>query len=81
MRHGVFLVAGADVALHTRRFKAQGADAGEHLRDTAAEGLDEVCFRDGGRRARGPKVEFTDVGHLAFDLEQPTGHRVSRSRL
>ncbi|PWJ02397.1 terminal protein [Streptomyces sp. NWU49] len=38
------------------------------MRDIAAEGLGEVYFRDGGRRAHGLEVEFTDVEHLKFDL-------------
>ncbi|GAB3176781.1 hypothetical protein [Streptomyces incanus] len=38
------------------------------LRGIAAEGLGAVYFRDGGRRATGLAVEFTDVEHLEFDL-------------
>ncbi|MEU2271985.1 helix-turn-helix transcriptional regulator [Streptomyces olindensis] len=52
-----------------RLFDAQEAGASEQqLRNIAAEGLGEVYFRDGGRRARGLEVEFTDVEHLEFDL-------------
>ncbi|MFF4756968.1 telomere-protecting terminal protein Tpg [Streptomyces sp. NPDC001270] len=52
-----------------RLFDAQDAGAGEQqLRDLAAEALGEVYFRDGGRRASGLEVEFTDVEHLEFDL-------------
>ncbi|MDO0929601.1 XRE family transcriptional regulator [Streptomyces sp. TG1A-8] len=55
---------------HTARlFDAQGAGATEQqLRAIAAEGLGEMYFRDGGRRAHGLEVEFTDVEHLEFDL-------------
>ncbi len=50
-------------------FEAQDAGASEQqLRDIAAEGLGEMYFRDGGRRAHGLEVEFTDVEHLEFDL-------------
>ncbi|MFE9059517.1 telomere-protecting terminal protein Tpg [Streptomyces mutabilis] len=52
-----------------RLFDAQNAGASEQqLRGIAAEGLSEVYFRDGGRRAHGLEVEFTDVEHLEFDL-------------
>ncbi|KDN74804.1 hypothetical protein DF19_27330 [Streptomyces olindensis] len=52
-----------------RLFDAQEDGASEHqLRDIAAEGLGEVYLRDGGRRAPGLEVEFTDVEHLEFDL-------------
>jgi transcriptional regulator with XRE-family HTH domain len=52
-----------------RLFDAQDAGAGEqHLRTLAGEALGEVYFRDGGRRAHGLEVEFTDVEHLEFDL-------------
>ncbi|MGW4824287.1 telomere-protecting terminal protein Tpg [Streptomyces sp. NPDC004227] len=52
-----------------RLFDAHDAGATEQrLRDIAAEGLGEVYFRDGGRRAHGLEVEFTDVEHLEFDL-------------
>ncbi|WP_434090642.1 telomere-protecting terminal protein Tpg [Streptomyces hirsutus] len=52
-----------------RLFDAQETSATEqHLRDIAAESLGEVYFRDGGRRAHGLAVEFTDVGHVEFDL-------------
>ncbi|OSP34032.1 terminal protein [Streptomyces sp. 13-12-16] len=30
--------------------------------------MGEVYFRDGGRRAHGLEVEFTDVEHLEFEL-------------
>ncbi|MDO0930155.1 XRE family transcriptional regulator [Streptomyces sp. TG1A-8] len=52
-----------------RLFDAQDAGASEQqLRAIAAEGLGEMYFRDGGRRAHGLEVEFTDVEHLEFDL-------------
>ncbi|WP_217240859.1 helix-turn-helix domain-containing protein [Streptomyces sp. AC555_RSS877] len=52
-----------------RLFDAQDAGASERqLRDIAAEGLGEMYFRDGGRRAHGLDVEFTDVEHVEFDL-------------
>ncbi|MFF9089853.1 telomere-protecting terminal protein Tpg [Streptomyces sp. NPDC014991] len=48
-----------------RLFDAQDAGASEQqLRDIAAEGLGDMYFRDGGRRAHGLEVEFTDVEHL-----------------
>ncbi|MFE0448627.1 telomere-protecting terminal protein Tpg [Streptomyces fungicidicus] len=52
-----------------RLFDAQDTGAGEQqLRALAAEALGEVYFRDGGRRAAGLEVEFTDVEHVQFDL-------------
>ncbi|MBL3671222.1 hypothetical protein JL475_35960 [Streptomyces sp. M2CJ-2] len=52
-----------------RLLEAQDTGAGEQQpRDIAAEGLGEVHFRDGGRRAHGPGAEFTDVEHVEFDL-------------
>ncbi|MCX4579016.1 XRE family transcriptional regulator [Streptomyces sp. NBC_01571] len=52
-----------------RLFDAQAAGAGENeLRAITAEGLGETYFRDGGRRAQGLMVEFTDVEQLDFDL-------------
>ncbi|WP_375231920.1 terminal protein [Streptomyces sp. NWU339] len=38
------------------------------LRGIAAEGPGAVYFRDGGRRAHGLAVEFTDIEHLEFEL-------------
>ncbi|MHC3455746.1 hypothetical protein [Streptomyces prasinus] len=50
-------------------FDAQDRGAGERqLRDITAKGLGEVSFRDGGRRAHGLAVEFTDVEHLEVEL-------------
>jgi transcriptional regulator with XRE-family HTH domain len=52
-----------------RLFDAQDAGAGEQqLRAIAGEALGEVYFRDGGRRAQGLDVEFTDIEHMDFDL-------------
>ncbi|MFJ6862239.1 telomere-protecting terminal protein Tpg [Streptomyces werraensis] len=52
-----------------RFFDAQDAGASEQqLRALAGEALGEVYFRDGGRRAHGLEVEFTDVEHLEFEL-------------
>ncbi|WP_416071789.1 hypothetical protein [Streptomyces sp. ME02-6987-2C] len=49
------------------RCPASGRQRAAVARDTA-EGLGEAYFRDGGRRAHGLEVEFTDVGQLDFDL-------------
>ncbi|MER7000486.1 XRE family transcriptional regulator [Streptomyces sp. NPDC000410] len=52
-----------------RLFDAQDAGAPEQqLRDIAAEGLQEIYFKDHGRRAGGLLVEFTDIDHIEFDL-------------
>ncbi|WP_043507580.1 telomere-protecting terminal protein Tpg [Streptomyces glaucescens] len=52
-----------------RLFDAQDVGAGEQqLRAIAAEGLGEMYFRDGGRRAHGLEVEFTDVEQFEIDL-------------
>ncbi|MFJ4519163.1 telomere-protecting terminal protein Tpg [Streptomyces sp. NPDC088816] len=52
-----------------RLFDAQESGASEQqLRDIAAEGLGEIYFRDGGRRAHGLEIEFTDVEQLEFEL-------------
>ncbi|MFF8953470.1 telomere-protecting terminal protein Tpg [Streptomyces sp. NPDC014940] len=56
-------------AFAARLFDAQQAGASEQqLRAITAEGLGEAYFRDGGRRAHGLEVEFTDVEQLDFDL-------------
>ncbi|MEU2554661.1 helix-turn-helix transcriptional regulator [Streptomyces sp. NPDC013313] len=56
-------------AFAARLFDAQQAGASEQqLREITAEGLGEAYFRDGGRRAHGLEVEFTDVEQLDFDL-------------
>ncbi|MFE2246036.1 telomere-protecting terminal protein Tpg [Streptomyces lavendulae] len=52
-----------------RLFDAQDAGASEQqLRDIAAEGLQEIYFKDGSRRASGLLVELTDIDHIEFDL-------------
>ncbi|GAA1545747.1 hypothetical protein GCM10009730_63520 [Streptomyces albidochromogenes] len=52
-----------------RLFDAQEAGASEQqLRDIAAEGLQEIYFKDRGRRAGGLLDEFTDLEHIEFDL-------------
>jgi hypothetical protein len=48
-----------------RLFDARDAGAGERqLRQIVAEGLQEVYFKDGGRRADDLEVEFTDIDYL-----------------
>ncbi|WP_240136409.1 telomere-protecting terminal protein Tpg [Streptomyces sp. MUM 178J] len=47
--------------------REQGA-TGRQLREIAAEGLQEIYFKDRGRRAEGLLIEFTDVQHIEFDL-------------
>jgi transcriptional regulator with XRE-family HTH domain len=52
-----------------RLFAAQDAGASEQqLRDIAGQALGEVYFQDGGHRAQGLDVEFTDIEQLSFDL-------------
>ncbi|MEU1894071.1 telomere-protecting terminal protein Tpg [Streptomyces pristinaespiralis] len=52
-----------------RLFEAQAQGAAEHeLSEIAAEALQEVYFKDAGRRASGLLVKFTDVEHVEFDL-------------
>ncbi|OSZ59854.1 hypothetical protein OQI_13875 [Streptomyces pharetrae CZA14] len=52
-----------------RLFRRPGIGAGEQqLRAIAAEGLGEMYFRDGGRRAHGLEVESTDVDQFEIDL-------------
>ncbi|MFF8513616.1 telomere-protecting terminal protein Tpg, partial [Streptomyces sp. NPDC015492] len=57
-------------AYAARLFDAQQAGAGDtELQEIAAEGLKEVYFQDGGRRAGSlEEVRFTDIEHLEFDL-------------
>ncbi|MER8062487.1 MULTISPECIES: telomere-protecting terminal protein Tpg [unclassified Streptomyces] len=54
----------------SRLFDAQQAGAtDQQLQQIAAEGLKEVYFQDGGRRAGAlEEVRFTDIEHLEFDL-------------
>lgn len=50
-------------------FNAQNAGASEQqLRELAGQAFREVYFRDGGRRAHGLDVEFTDIEQLEIDL-------------
>lgn len=50
-------------------FTARENGASEQdLLKIAAEALGEVYFRDGGRRAHGLKVEFSDVQDIRIDL-------------
>ncbi|MEV6116221.1 XRE family transcriptional regulator [Streptomyces sp. NPDC052109] len=52
-----------------RLFEVRDAGGSEQqLREIAAEGLQEIYFKDRGRRAEGLLVEFTDLDHLEFDL-------------
>ncbi|MFF3767464.1 telomere-protecting terminal protein Tpg [Streptomyces sp. NPDC001922] len=52
-----------------RLFDAQSAGAtDQQLRGIAAEGLQEVYFKDGGRRAEGLQVEFTDIDYVELDF-------------
>ncbi|MDH2392582.1 XRE family transcriptional regulator [Streptomyces sp. HNM0663] len=52
-----------------RLFDAREQGATERqLREIAAEGLQEIYFKDRGRRAEGLLIEFTDVQHIEFDL-------------
>ncbi|MDG9721013.1 XRE family transcriptional regulator [Streptomyces sp. DH24] len=52
-----------------RLFEAREQGAGERqLREIAAEGLQETYFKDGGRRAAGLQVEYTDLEHVEFGL-------------
>ncbi|MEV8569676.1 helix-turn-helix transcriptional regulator [Streptomyces sp. NPDC051322] len=51
-----------------RLFTAKDAGAGEQeLRNIVAQGLQEVYFKDGGRRANDLLVEFTDIDYLETD--------------
>ncbi|MFD3700083.1 telomere-protecting terminal protein Tpg [Streptomyces sp. NPDC058646] len=51
----------------SRLLAAQEAGATEsRLRAIAAEGLQEVYFKDGGARAQGLLVEFTDIDYVDF---------------
>ncbi|AOP48154.1 telomere-protecting terminal protein Tpg [Streptomyces lydicus] len=51
-----------------RLFDAETAGATEQqLRDIAAEGLQEIYFKDRGRRADGLQVEFTDIEYVELD--------------
>ncbi|MEU0335179.1 XRE family transcriptional regulator [Streptomyces sp. NPDC006193] len=52
-----------------RLFTARDEGATEsRLKEIAAQGLGETYFRDGGRRAQGLLVEFTDVEEIDISL-------------
>ncbi|MFI6006085.1 telomere-protecting terminal protein Tpg [Streptomyces sp. NPDC051366] len=52
-----------------RLLAAQDAGASEaELQQIAAEGLQEVYFKDGGGRAQGLLVEFTDIDYIDVNL-------------
>ncbi|MDX6327966.1 MAG: hypothetical protein QOI83_349 [Streptomycetaceae bacterium] len=52
-----------------RLFDAQAAGATEQqLQNIAAEGLQEIYFKDHGRRAQGLLVEFTDIDYIELDI-------------
>jgi hypothetical protein len=52
-----------------RLFDAQAAGAGEQqLQRIAAEGLQEIYFKDRGRRAADLEVEFTDIDYIELDF-------------
>jgi transcriptional regulator with XRE-family HTH domain len=53
----------------SRLFDAQAAGATEQqLQAIAAEGLQEIYFKDRGRRAQGLEVEFTDIDYIELDF-------------
>ncbi|MGI5473242.1 telomere-protecting terminal protein Tpg [Streptomyces sp. CA-132043] len=52
-------------AYAARLFDAQQQGASDqHLRTIVAEGLQEIYFKDGGRRADDLEVEFTDIDYI-----------------
>jgi transcriptional regulator with XRE-family HTH domain len=56
-------------AYAARLFDAQAEGATEQqLRRIAAEGLQEIYFKDRGRRAQGLEVEFTDIDYIELDF-------------
>lgn len=66
MRH---LTQALPPAYAARLFEAQEQGATEQqLLDIAAEGFQEIYFKDRGRRAGGLLVEFTDVDHIDVQL-------------
>ncbi|MBT2466894.1 XRE family transcriptional regulator [Streptomyces sp. ISL-66] len=53
----------------SRLFSAQEAGANEaQLRNIAAEGLQEIYFKDHGARAQGLLVEFTDIDYVELNF-------------
>ncbi|MYS20700.1 hypothetical protein GA0115240_122316 [Streptomyces sp. DvalAA-14] len=56
-------------AYAARLFDAQSSGASEQqLQAIAAEGLQEVYFKDRGRRAQDLRVEFTDIDYVELDF-------------
>jgi hypothetical protein len=56
-------------AYASRLVDAQAAGATEQqLQRIAAEGLQEIYFKDRGRRAQGLEVEFTDIDDIELDF-------------
>ncbi|WP_077191336.1 telomere-protecting terminal protein Tpg [Streptomyces lydicus] len=56
-------------AYAARLFDAQASGATEQqLQNIAAEGLQEIYFKDRGRRADGLMVEFTDIDYVELDF-------------
>ncbi len=56
-------------AYAARLFEAQTAGAtDQQLQDIAAEGLQEIYFKDRGRRASGLQVAFTDIDYIELDF-------------
>ncbi|MEW1753488.1 XRE family transcriptional regulator (plasmid) [Streptomyces caniferus] len=56
-------------AYAARLFEAQASGATEQrLQEIAAEGLQEIYFKDRGRRASGLLVEFTDIDYVELDF-------------
>ncbi len=56
-------------AYAARLFDAQAGGASEQqLRAIAAEGLQEVYFKDRGRRAQGLEVEFGDIDYMELEF-------------
>ncbi|MDX3072781.1 telomere-protecting terminal protein Tpg [Streptomyces sp. MI02-7b] len=56
-------------AYAARLFAARDAGATEQqLRAIAAEGLQEIYFKDRGRRAQGLNVEFTDIDYVELEF-------------
>ncbi|WP_333771357.1 telomere-protecting terminal protein Tpg [Streptomyces sp. IBSBF 2435] len=56
-------------AYASRLFDAQAAGATEQqLQRIAAEGLQEIYFKDRGRRATDLEVEFTDIDYIELDF-------------
>jgi hypothetical protein len=62
------ITQGLPPAYAARLFDAHAAGAAEQqLQDIVAEGLQEIYFKDRGRRAQGLLVDFTDIDYLDVD--------------